>query len=177
MYIFWPPSLLFCWCAGLAFGTGSAVAHRAVDAMLGPRVIHHEAVASPAPAAASAPSMTSSEARNACGNHSKALQDVSFLYQCFGISFSWCAWSWPDYILLYGPTFDNDLFSICARRYLFFFYTYFRYPIFCGPNLEDLGCLLKHFLDQYVIYITIRRELLDHKLCFTIFFLFSGPVC
>lgn len=124
MYIFWPPSLLFCWCAGLAFGTGSAVAHRAVDAMLGPRVIHHETVASPAPAAASAPSMTSSEARNACGNHSKALQDVSFLYQCFGISFSWCAWSWPDYILLYGPTFDNDLFSICARRYLFFLHLF-----------------------------------------------------
>ncbi|GMN40181.1 hypothetical protein TIFTF001_009406 [Ficus carica] len=95
---------------GLAFGTGSAVAHRAVDAMLGPRVIQHDTVASPAPAAASAPSMTSSEARNACGNHSKALQDEISL-----------------------------------------FYTYFRYPVFCGPYLEDLGCLLKHFLDQYCL--------------------------
>ena len=29
---------------GMAFGTGSAVAHRAVDAVMGPRTIQHEAV-------------------------------------------------------------------------------------------------------------------------------------
>ena len=68
----------------MAFGTGSAMAHRAVDAVLGPRVIQHETVASPAPAAAvgiaaPAPSTTSFEGRNVCGDHSKALQDVCFL--------------------------------------------------------------------------------------------------
>ena len=36
--------------AGIAFGTGSAVAHRAVDALLGPRTIQHEIVVSEAAA-------------------------------------------------------------------------------------------------------------------------------
>ncbi|GMH14680.1 hypothetical protein Nepgr_016521 [Nepenthes gracilis] len=40
---------------GMAFGTGSAVAHRAVDAVLGPRTIQHET--------------------DSCGIHSKAFQD------------------------------------------------------------------------------------------------------
>ncbi|GMY25230.1 Synaptonemal complex protein 1 [Fagus crenata] len=35
---------------GMAFGTGSAVAHRAVDAVMGPRTIQHETVASEAAA-------------------------------------------------------------------------------------------------------------------------------
>ncbi|KAL3843798.1 hypothetical protein ACJIZ3_001201 [Penstemon smallii] len=59
---------------GMAFGTGSAVAHRAVDAVIGPRTIQHETVASeaagtPAPAA---PSMGGSDA---CSLHTKAFQD------------------------------------------------------------------------------------------------------
>ncbi|GFP86824.1 hypothetical protein PHJA_000826200 [Phtheirospermum japonicum] len=60
---------------GMAFGTGSAVAHRAVDAVMGPRTIQHETVASEAaasPAPASATSMGGSEA---CGMQTKAFQD------------------------------------------------------------------------------------------------------
>ncbi|KAL1564595.1 hypothetical protein AAHA92_06918 [Salvia divinorum] len=56
---------------GMAFGTGSAMAHRAVDAVMGPRTIQHETVASEA-VAAPAPSMSGSEA---CGVHNKAFQD------------------------------------------------------------------------------------------------------
>ncbi|KAK4724231.1 hypothetical protein AABB24_037066 [Solanum stoloniferum] len=58
---------------GMAFGTGSAVAHRAVDAVMGPRTIQHETVASQAPATA-AP-MTSGAVSDACSMHSKAFQD------------------------------------------------------------------------------------------------------
>lgn len=59
---------------GVAFGTGSAIAYRAVDAVFGPRTIRHETVVSEAAAApaASASSMGGSEA---CGVHSKAFQD------------------------------------------------------------------------------------------------------
>ncbi|KAJ4701485.1 Cox19-like CHCH family protein [Melia azedarach] len=62
---------------GLAIGTGSAVAHRAVDAVMGPRVIHHETVGSSAPAAAPAPAPTTSSlgGADACGGQFKALQD------------------------------------------------------------------------------------------------------
>ncbi|PPD85743.1 hypothetical protein GOBAR_DD17310 [Gossypium barbadense] len=56
---------------GMAFGTGSAVAHRAVDAVMGPRTIQHETVVSEA-AAAPANSFTGSDA---CSIHSKAFQD------------------------------------------------------------------------------------------------------
>ncbi|KAF8404735.1 hypothetical protein HHK36_009624 [Tetracentron sinense] len=59
---------------GMAFGTGSAVAHRAVDAVMGPRTIQHEAVVSEA-AAAPAPTMNSVGGSDACNNHSKAFQD------------------------------------------------------------------------------------------------------
>ncbi|KAK9286504.1 hypothetical protein L1049_014902 [Liquidambar formosana] len=58
---------------GMAFGTGSAVAHRAVDAVVGPRTIQHEAVVSEAAAAPA--STTSSLGSDACGIHSKAFQD------------------------------------------------------------------------------------------------------
>lgn len=57
---------------GMAFGTGSAVAHRAVDAVMGPRTIQHETVAAAAPDATSA---TNSSYSDACGMHSKAFQD------------------------------------------------------------------------------------------------------
>ena len=61
-------------CTGMAFGTGSAVAHRAVDAVMGPRTIQHETFTSEA-AAAPAPAM-SSMGSDACSVHSKAFQDV-----------------------------------------------------------------------------------------------------
>ena len=66
-------SHICCASLGMAFGTGSAMAHRAVDAVMGPRTIQHETVASEA-AAAPAPSMGGSDA---CGVHNKAFQDVS----------------------------------------------------------------------------------------------------
>ncbi|KAI3715881.1 hypothetical protein L6452_22870 [Arctium lappa] len=55
---------------GLAFGTGSAVAHRAVDSIMGPRTIQHETVGAAAPDVAPTSSVS-----DACGNHSKAFQD------------------------------------------------------------------------------------------------------
>lgn len=55
----------------MAFGGGSAVAHRAVDAVMGPRTIQHETVASENSAAPA--SMASSDS---CSIHSKAFQDV-----------------------------------------------------------------------------------------------------
>jgi len=63
--------------SGMAFGTGSAVAHRAVDAIMGPRTIQHEAVVSdvataPAPAA-------NTFGSDACNVHTKAFQDVCCL--------------------------------------------------------------------------------------------------
>ncbi|KAK3016268.1 hypothetical protein RJ639_006099 [Escallonia herrerae] len=59
---------------GMAFGTGSAVAHRAVDAVMGPRTIQHETVA---PEATAAPASTTSSfgGSDACGMHTKAFQD------------------------------------------------------------------------------------------------------
>ncbi|XP_071691657.1 uncharacterized protein [Rutidosis leptorrhynchoides] len=58
---------------GVAFGTGSAVAHRAVDAVMGPRTIQHETVA----AAAVAPEAiaANNSYSDACGMHTKAFQD------------------------------------------------------------------------------------------------------
>ncbi|KAL5559939.1 hypothetical protein UlMin_036150 [Ulmus minor] len=59
---------------GMAWGTGMSIANRAVDAVVGPRVIHYETAASSDPGTpatpAPAPSMT-----NACGEPIKALQD------------------------------------------------------------------------------------------------------
>lgn len=59
---------------GMAFGTGSAVAHRAVDAVLGPRTIQHETVVSEA-AATPAPTTNSLAGADSCSMHSKAFQD------------------------------------------------------------------------------------------------------
>lgn len=56
---------------GMAFGTGSAVAHRAVDSVLGPRTIQHETVAAAAPEATT----NSIGGADACSIHSKAFQD------------------------------------------------------------------------------------------------------
>ncbi|XP_021891896.1 uncharacterized protein C6C3.02c-like [Carica papaya] len=61
---------------GLAFGTGSAIAHRAVDAVMGPRVIQHETVpSSSAAAAAPAPTANSIGGSDACGGQFKALSE------------------------------------------------------------------------------------------------------
>ncbi|WVZ60132.1 hypothetical protein U9M48_010190 [Paspalum notatum var. saurae] len=57
---------------GMAFGTGSAMAHRAVDAVMGPRTIQHETVVSEAAAAAPASPMMNADS---CSNHNKAFQD------------------------------------------------------------------------------------------------------
>ncbi|KAJ6825811.1 uncharacterized protein M6B38_375580 [Iris pallida] len=55
----------------MAFGTGSAVAHRAVDAVMGPRTIQHEAAVSQA-----AESMgNAASGPDSCNIHSKAFQD------------------------------------------------------------------------------------------------------
>ncbi|XP_028754068.1 coiled-coil-helix-coiled-coil-helix domain-containing protein 10, mitochondrial [Neltuma alba] len=59
---------------GMAFGTGSAVAHRAVDAVMGPRTIQHETVVAEGAAAASTPT-ANSLGSDACGVHTKAFQD------------------------------------------------------------------------------------------------------
>ncbi|XP_057740958.1 uncharacterized protein C6C3.02c-like isoform X1 [Arachis stenosperma] len=56
---------------GMALGTGSAVAHRAVDSIMGPRTI--EVVGNDA-AAAAAPVPTANS-MDACNIHSKAFQD------------------------------------------------------------------------------------------------------
>jgi hypothetical protein len=63
----------------MAFGTGSAVAHRAVDAVMGPRTIQHEAMVSEA-AAPSAPAASSMGGADACNIHSKAFQDVCEIF-------------------------------------------------------------------------------------------------
>lgn len=60
---------------GVAFGTGSAIAHRAVDAVMGPRVVQHEHVPTETPAAAS-PAVNNAMGNDSCGIHSKAFQDV-----------------------------------------------------------------------------------------------------
>ncbi|KAL0557825.1 hypothetical protein IC582_006376 [Cucumis melo] len=58
---------------GMAFGTGSAVAHRAVDAVMGPRTIQHETIDS---SASSAPSVANnSGGSDACNVQSKSFQD------------------------------------------------------------------------------------------------------
>ncbi|KAM0859913.1 hypothetical protein ACQ4PT_046876 [Festuca glaucescens] len=58
---------------GMAFGTGSAVAHRAVDAVMGPRTIQHETVVSEA--ASSMTPMGNTAGSDKCDNPSKAFQD------------------------------------------------------------------------------------------------------
>lgn len=58
----------------MAFGTGSAVAHRAVDSVMGPRTIQHEAVEA---SSASAAPIASNVFSSSCDIHAKAFQDVS----------------------------------------------------------------------------------------------------
>lgn len=69
----------------MAFGTGSAMARRAVDAVMGPTVVRHETVASTSPSDASLPS-SNTAGSEICTSQSKALQDVWFfsllVYKC-----------------------------------------------------------------------------------------------
>ncbi|XP_028788638.1 coiled-coil-helix-coiled-coil-helix domain-containing protein 10, mitochondrial-like [Neltuma alba] len=58
---------------GMAFGTGGAVAHRAVDAVMGPQTIQHETVVAEGATAAAAPT-ANSLGSDACGVHTKAFQ-------------------------------------------------------------------------------------------------------
>lgn len=58
--------------AGMAFGGGSAIAQRAVEALMGPRTIRYETVVSDAPA----PTAGSMGGSDVCSVHSKAFQDV-----------------------------------------------------------------------------------------------------
>eukprot|EP00252_Welwitschia_mirabilis_P016057 TRINITY_DN35520_c0_g1_i1.p1 TRINITY_DN35520_c0_g1~~TRINITY_DN35520_c0_g1_i1.p1 ORF type:complete len:146 (-),score=39.24 TRINITY_DN35520_c0_g1_i1:274-711(-) len=61
---------------GMAFGTGSAMAHRAVDGVLGPRTVQHEYVSSESASAQSAsPQSVNASGVEACANQSKAFQD------------------------------------------------------------------------------------------------------
>lgn len=62
----------------MAFGTGSAVAHRAVDAVMGPRTIQHETVVGEAAAAAPVPT-ANTFGNDSCNVHTKAFQDVCCL--------------------------------------------------------------------------------------------------
>ncbi|MBA0614065.1 hypothetical protein Godav_014398, partial [Gossypium davidsonii] len=98
---------------GMAFGTGSAVAHRAVDAVMGPRTIQHETVVSEA-AAAPANSFTGSDA---CSIHSKAFQDLAYylylLNQGFG-TYSLCLNSYGNEIS--KCQFYMDMLSECRKN-------------------------------------------------------------
>ena len=69
---------------GMAFGTGSAVAHRAVDAVMGPRTIQHEAVVTEAAGAGAVP-VSSVSGSDACSMHSKAFQDVCKIFMSRGV--------------------------------------------------------------------------------------------
>ncbi|CAN8251660.1 unnamed protein product [Cochlearia groenlandica] len=64
---------------GMAFGTGSAVAHRAVDSVMGPRTIQHEAVEAATASAVAAPS-SNNMLSGPCDIHAKAFQDCISSY-------------------------------------------------------------------------------------------------
>lgn len=62
----------------MAFGTGSAMAHRAVDGLMGPRTVTHEHVTSDGQTLApnTSPQVATVGTTNACVNQAKAFQDV-----------------------------------------------------------------------------------------------------
>ncbi|KAH7847688.1 hypothetical protein Vadar_029055 [Vaccinium darrowii] len=67
---------------GMAFGGGNAIAHRVVDAMMGPRTIRHETVASSVPSAASVPTNS-----DVCDGQSKAF---TYCLNSYGSDISKC---------------------------------------------------------------------------------------
>ncbi|KAM7255514.1 hypothetical protein ACFE04_008412 [Oxalis oulophora] len=64
---------------GLAFGTGSAIAHRAVESVMGPRTVQHEYVEGAA-ASTPAPAASNLTGADACGGQSKSFQDCLNAY-------------------------------------------------------------------------------------------------
>ncbi|GAU30530.1 hypothetical protein TSUD_65400 [Trifolium subterraneum] len=60
---------------GMAFGTGSEIAHRAMSSVMGPRTIHVEGGVNEAAAAAAPAPTANSFGGDACNNQSKAFQD------------------------------------------------------------------------------------------------------
>nr|ABK21201.1 unknown [Picea sitchensis]ABK22202.1 unknown [Picea sitchensis] len=61
---------------GVAFGTGSAIAHRAVDAVVGPRTVQHEYAPAETPAAQTGSlSVANMGGMDSCTNQAKAFQD------------------------------------------------------------------------------------------------------
>jgi hypothetical protein len=67
----------------MAWGAGTSIAHSAIDAIMGPRVIKHETVdssetAASATAAAPAPNTNNIGSSDVCVGQSKALTDVWF---------------------------------------------------------------------------------------------------
>ncbi|KAI5063363.1 hypothetical protein GOP47_0021910 [Adiantum capillus-veneris] len=65
---------------GMAFGTGSAIAHRAVDGIMGPRTVTHEHATPDAPASAASPNLTTVSGSDACTNQTKSFQDCVNAY-------------------------------------------------------------------------------------------------
>jgi len=64
---------------GMAFGGGSAIAHRAIDGVMGPRQVEHVQVPSAAPAAA-APAQSSSSFRGCTDEYSAFNQVNQFIF-------------------------------------------------------------------------------------------------
>ncbi|KAF8115728.1 hypothetical protein N665_0025s0185 [Sinapis alba] len=62
---------------GMAWGTGNVIAHRVMDAVMGPRTIKHEAVVSEAaaPAVSASSPVANSTGSASCDTQSKAFQD------------------------------------------------------------------------------------------------------
>lgn len=60
---------------GAALGTGSAIAHRAVDAVMGPRTVVHEHQGAPAAAPMEAPAPTGAAPEGPCSAQAKAFAD------------------------------------------------------------------------------------------------------
>ncbi|KAL0888257.1 hypothetical protein Bca101_012240 [Brassica carinata] len=60
---------------GMAWGTGNAISHRVMDAVMGPRTIKHETVVSEAAPASAASPVANSTGSASCDTQSKAFQD------------------------------------------------------------------------------------------------------
>ena len=79
----------------MAFGTGSAIAHRVVDSVMGPRVVQHEhtAVNNAGSAVVSTANSVPNSIPDSCTSQAKAFQDVKYakpLYIAFCICFDMC---------------------------------------------------------------------------------------
>lgn len=61
---------------GIGWGVGTSIGHRAVEAVMGPRVIQHEHVSSAPADSAAVQSNASSVGPDVCNIHSKAFTEV-----------------------------------------------------------------------------------------------------